>query len=244
MGRITTTLHGPEKIATAASFKPTNTVIYHKFGTRKTAAPKPTVAEPVDEFADFNNGLIYYPPPPRPLIPLKPTHIVQAAAKAEKAVAIFATEYQQLRKLVGAEAGKEISADLANSTMLRAFLNVILNAIPVAERSYLNNGGVNSAYALSTLVNNAREIARDIAAKNSLEHQVNHILSEIISPALRLILHQQILNMNNLGSILNNDRSPKALRDAINKSMEGTAQILTDIRNRLDTQLREYLLEK
>jgi hypothetical protein len=171
------------------------------------------------------------------------TSVIQAKDKAERAVAVFSTEYDKLRKLVGADAGAEISADLAYSAMLRAFLNVLLNAIPIAEKAYLRGGGVNSAYALSTLINNARELGRDITAKNSLEHQVNNILTEIISPTLRLILHQQVLNITNLRAALDNSgRNPSAMREAYNKSLQSTAQTLTDARSRIDDQIRKSLL--
>jgi hypothetical protein len=207
----------PKKMNTPDSRPPQagGTVIYPKFGKRSPAKPSP-------------------PPPPK-------AQVNQAKYKAEKAVAVFAEEYDKLRKLIGAEAGIKASPDLANSAMQRVFLNVLLNAIPVAEKAYLGSGGVNSAYALSTLINNAREIGRDIIAKNSLEHQVNHVMMEIVAPALKLILHQQVLNITNLRSAIDNS-SKNSMREAFNKSLEGTAQTLTDTRERLDAQLRKYLL--
>lgn len=179
------------------------------------------------------------PQPPRPT-----PQIINAKRRAENAIATFSKEYANLRKMLGAEAGKDISADSTNYAMLRAFLNVVLNAVPVAEEQYLRGGSVNSAYALSTLINQAREIGRDLAAKSSAEGQVQHIINEIIWPAIRLIMQQQINQLVYLRQTIENQRDdPTVIKDSVDHALRGISQILTDAVKRMDSQIRHYLLE-
>lgn len=178
------------------------------------------------------------------LSPEKKKKVEKVLAKTEKSLSTFKKEYKQLKKLVGSK-NKDFQSDKASMAMLRSMLTMILSCIPVAESIYKQYRNERSAYALSALVSQARELNNDIRNVHNLQDQLDRIMDLIIKPSLTLIVQNLVDELNTSGrSIMKKVKNKTIVKKMLKKSANNVSLYVQEHANSIGAQLQDYMVDK
>jgi hypothetical protein len=100
-------------------------------------------------------------------------------------------ELKNLRKLVQ---GKE--NDLTSVALTRAFLATALESVQIAENAYRAAPHAHNSYALNGLINQARELAADLKALESVNENKAEIITSIVHTVMKRFGFQMIQQIN------------------------------------------------
>lgn len=167
------------------------------------------------------------------------------SSRIESTASSFAEEVANLRKLLG---GSEGTVEQGMLSMVRAMLASTIEMLPIAEGQYKKYKNERAAYAFSTLVNQARELGNDLRTMQDLEGQVIHILTSILQPAFTQVMQHMINEVyaarTEIGRSVRDPRSQEVVQNALNTLLRAHAGYLQDMGGKVQSQLRDYLVEK
>lgn len=138
-------------------------------------------------------------------------------------------------------------SDRETIDQLQKYLQDIQHCLPTAKNAFLTKPQQGTAYAYSALMNLSREIMNDIRSIESLEQQVEHINSTIISDCFRNIL-QIIVSENGMLrestlSLLKDSQSRNYFDNFYTQFLRAIATSLTERQEDLKIRIKEFLLE-
>jgi len=127
------------------------------------------------------------------------------------------------------------SKDSAISKFQKAILMMLIETIPLAEDKYRETLAERSAYAMNTLISQAREVIAEIRADQDRK-QLGYELSEyIIFPAFNAIAYNVRSNIYNLQQ----DLEPYIKDDAEGKSRQCLYKALAEVRDNIIHHMNE-----
>lgn len=172
--------------------------------------------------------------------------------KESKVIQRNLTKTNSLRSLFGQESVRiqelllDKHTDNAIDNANRALLRATLDLIPIAEGRYRDDSRQSNAYALNTLINQARELIADIQASDDKSVVTDRIVYDIIKPTM-MTFAQFLIDGNyqlkrELADNLKPDRV-KQSHEIIDQTSKGSAQYIQamfkDLRDRVTKSLGE-----
>ncbi len=155
----------------------------------------------------------------------------------------FARQFRRLRKKAGAD-NDHFNADVINRLMLRAMLSMVLDVIPIAEKAYRSSSKENAAYALNSLLNQARELAMDLRLSKDTVGQAEFISSKILKPVFVSFTQVLIAELFTLKATIDTEVAPKPAK-AVKRQVDAFARALgtfqTSMMDKVSTDIEAFL---
>ena len=117
----------------------------------------------------------------------------------------------------------EQDSDRASERFQRRALAMLIDLIPVAEAKYRERAGEHSAYALNSLISQARELISDIQAGKDSEELVNTLGLEILKPCFTAIAQSMIDNIYRLRRRVERNIKPSKV-ESVNEAVDDMAK--------------------
>lgn len=158
--------------------------------------------------------------------------------------AVFEKAFKELRKTLETN-NADISLDQSTNAFLRSSLLMLTDLIPVAEASYRKTRQQSAAYALSTLVNQVRDINNDLRMVEDVESKaliMKRIVDTTMLGIAQMFLAEKFELQNRLNAYITNSGIRKAVRKDLDQMMRSASQGLQDQSNLLSDRIRAYLL--
>jgi hypothetical protein len=171
--------------------------------------------------------------------------VVTSESTLESATNAIAAEYKSLIAELE-DGGEDLQIDKVRIAMLRRFLATVMGCVPKAEAVYNQTKSERAAYAMSTLINQAQQLASDIANAQDLGQQVEFIMNSIVQPALTNMLQNMINEVFQLRAAAL-AVTPSGERDAMGQRFElmlrSQASYMKEVGVMVNDKLNTYMVE-
>lgn len=127
----------------------------------------------------------------------------------KKASTTFGVPSKQLYSMI-----QEGKVDQAVILFQRQMLATILRLIPIAEKQYRREKKEHTAYALNSLVSQARELTADIQSSADRAAVAEIIVTEILMPTFRSFVETLVVETQTLKAALQSKVMPKSRNEA------------------------------
>lgn len=151
--------------------------------------------------------------------------VVKQSDKIEKLASTFGLKSKDIYRLVD-----EDKVDAAVIEFQRHMFATLMRLIPIAEREYRKGKRESQAYAMNSLIGQARELTSDIAASANRAKITERLLNEIIKPSFQQCLQEMINSHFTLKSkmrVMTN--KPERVDDAVDACASEIAQFMNEV---------------
>ena len=162
-------------------------------------------------------------------------------------VSVFEKEHKKLSKMVGHKAGEHVESQQISIQAIRASIDMILTAIPKAEKVFNKYRTERSAYSMVSIVNLLRELLRDLAALSGFSQIGSRILEAVVEPALLNSTQMHISGLKDIRQYVYEKVDDRKVRRRLLKKIDGIieqqANHVAETRQQVSEQI-EALVEK
>ena len=153
-------------------------------------------------------------------------------ARTEKFLTTFQEDSLRIRKLL-----QQGQNDNAISLFQKSTLSTIIDLITIAERQYRKKKVESSAYALNSLISQARELIADLEARHDRLNMASNITREVLQPQFMRMASNIINTLHNTKrSIEPYVKNEKAVNDKVDEAARSIALFLEELF--VDTQVK------
>lgn len=155
----------------------------------------------------------------------------------------FEKEFRKLRKKTSAS-NDNFNAESLNRLMLRAMLTMVLDVIPIAEEAYRKSKKESAAYALNSLLNQARELSLDLKLAKDVSGQAEFIQSKVLTPvftSFTQLLIQEIFALKNTVDTEAQNKVGKPIKAQIDKMARSLGKYQTEMIAKIGQDIESFL---
>lgn len=157
---------------------------------------------------------------------------------------VFQDAFAELRRTLTTD-NEEISLDLSTPAFLRASLLMLTDLIPIAEAAYRKSRQQSAAYALSTLVNQVRDINNDLKVSEDIESKalaMRRMVDSTFVSLAQLIMQEKFAFQERVNNATNDTRMRKVIRSEADTMLKSMGHALTEHSTLLSDRVRAYLM--
>jgi len=156
----------------------------------------------------------------------------------------FHKDFDKLRTMLSPD-NVELRVDQAAPLLFRAALAMILDLLPIAEHKYRKSRQESAAYALTAMINQARDLTNDVRLSEDTEGRAV-VLGQIINMNFvriaELLLNEKYALQRKLEAVITDATVRRAFKAELDKMVLSYTKGLKDIQGLLTDQSRGYLL--
>lgn len=132
--------------------------------------------------------------------------------------------------------------DKAIVTFQRQMLATLMRLIPMAEKEYRKYKKEYTAYALNSLISQARELTSDIQASDDRARLANTLVMDVVKPAFQQSVQEMINTHYSLKMKLKSKvKNPDLVEDAIDGCAKDIAQYMNEVFRTTAEQIKQSL---
>lgn len=148
---------------------------------------------------------------------------------------VFKDEVSTIQRLLEAH-----NSDGAITVFQKTALATMIELIPIAEEKYRKFGNERSAYALNSLITQARELVGDIKAEQDQRELALRLSREIVNPAFIQIMQNMVDNLYQLKRNVESCVPTNRVSD-VHRQVEQTAREITHFLEQSYAQIRDRI---
>jgi uncharacterized protein YehS (DUF1456 family) len=132
--------------------------------------------------------------------------------------------------------------DKAIVTFQRQMLATLMRLIPMAEKEYRKYKKEYTAYALNSLISQARELTSDIQASDDRARLANTLVMDVLKPAFQQSVQEMINTHYALKMrIKSKVKNPDLVEDAVDNCAKEIAQFMNEVFRTTAEQIKQSL---
>lgn len=155
----------------------------------------------------------------------------------KRLVASFKDEIPSMQSLLDSD------SDRASEKFQKNALLMLIDLIPIAEAKYREHAGEHAAYALNTLISQARELVSDIHASNDSRQLALTLTSDIVKPSILSISQNMVDNIYQLRRRIETYVKPNK-SEQVNAAIDDVAKSFAVYLEEQYAQLHELIYNK
>lgn len=135
----------------------------------------------------------------------------------ESAESVFTKDYTKIKKLLDPD-NPNLRIDQVSIAFFRAALATILDLLPIAERAYRKSQKESAAYALTALINQARDLTSDVKMGDDVEGQailIKKIVDMSYVGVAEMLLQEKFALQAKLDTLSSSPSVRKAMRQEL-----------------------------
>jgi hypothetical protein len=163
----------------------------------------------------------------------------------EEDESIFKQDFDKLRASLSPDNGDNLRIDQVSASFFRASLAMIMELMPIAEKAYRKTQKESAAYALTALMNQARDLTNDVRRSEDAEGQALQLKSVVdttFKSVAQLLLQEKFALQTKVDAITNDPRVRKAIRAEMDATILSFTIGLREHSNLLSARIRSFLL--
>lgn len=161
----------------------------------------------------------------------------QQERKLKKLGSSFGTKAKEVYDLI-----QKGDMDKAIVTFQRQMLATLMRLIPMAEKEYRKYKKEYTAYALNSLISQARELTSDIQSSDDRAKLANTLVMEVVMPAFQQSVQEMINSHYALKMrIKSKVKNPDLVEDAVDTCAKDIAQYMNEVFRSTAEQIKQML---
>lgn len=143
---------------------------------------------------------------------------------------VFLRDYGKIKKMLDPD-NATFRIDQVTSSFFRASLSTILDLLPIAEIAYRKHQKESAAYALTALINQARDLTNDVKMGDDVDGQImmmQQLVKQSYRGLLQLFLQEKYALQEKLMPLSTSPGVRRAMRDEVDAMVRSFGKAMTE----------------